>query len=246
MSVVGLDVGNDTCCIALARNRGIDVIMNKESKRETPACVSFTEKQRFLGTDADGKLGLSPKQTPHQLKRLIGKKFADPGVQADIQRMPFEVSEGPDGGCLVTVMYQNERASFTPEQLVAMVLVDLKAIAEKENGSHVTDCVISVPCYYDEAERYAMLDAARIAGLHCLRLMNETTATALSYGIFKTDLPETDPVHVAFVDIGHSSMQARDASGRAAAAPGSFQPAPRRPPPLLARRRCCWVVRTVF
>lgn len=150
---------------------------------------------------------MNPKNTPHQLKRLLGKKFADPALQADIARLPFKVSEGPDGGVLVHVTFCNEPAAFTPEQLMAMVLTDLKKIAEGETGIPVTDCAISVPTFYTEAERYAMLNAAGVAGLNCLRLVNETTATALAYGIFKTDLPDTDPVHVGFVDVGHAHTQ---------------------------------------
>lgn len=209
MSVVGFDVGNDTSCVAVARKRGIDVLMNKESKRDTPSMVSFGDKMRFIGTDAAGKISMNPKNTPHQLKRLLGKQFKDPAVQADITRLPFKVSEGPDGGCLVHVTFCNEPAVFTPEQLMAMVLTDLKKIAEAELGIPVTDCAISVPTYYTEAERYAMLNAAGVAGLNVLRLVNENTATALAYGIFKTDLPETDPVNVAFVDIGHSHTEVR-------------------------------------
>eukprot|EP00879_Flechtneria_rotunda_P002596 GHRR01002797.1.p1 GENE.GHRR01002797.1~~GHRR01002797.1.p1 ORF type:complete len:847 (+),score=384.28 GHRR01002797.1:127-2667(+) len=207
MSVVGFDIGNDSSCVAIARKRGIDVLMNKESKRETPSLVSFGDKMRFLGTDAAAKISMNPKNTPHQLKRLLGKMFRDPAVQADITRLPFKVTEGPDGGCLIHVTFCNEQATFTPDQLMAMVLVDNKKIAEAELGIPVTDCAISVPTFYTEAERYAMLTAASIAGLNCLRLVNETTATALAYGIFKTDLPETDPVHVAFVDVGHAHTQ---------------------------------------
>ncbi|GFR48872.1 hypothetical protein Agub_g10723 [Astrephomene gubernaculifera] len=207
VSVVGFDVGNDTSCVALARKRGIDVLMNKESKRETPAAINFGEKMRFLGTDGAAKLGLQPQNTVHQLKRILGKKFQDPQVQADIAKLPFTVLEGPDGGCLIRVRYCNEEATFTPEQVMAMVLVDLKRIAEAEGGIPVTDCAISVPTYFTEAERYAMLNAAQIAGVNCLRLINETTATALAYGIYKTDLPENDPVHVVFVDVGHSHTQ---------------------------------------
>ncbi len=110
---------------------------------------------------------------------------------------------------LLAYSYCNEMVAFTPEQLVAMIIVDMKKIAEAESGIPVTDCCLSVPTYYTEAERYAMLDAATIAGVNCLRLVNETTAAALSYGIYKTDLPETDPVYVAFVDVGHSSTQVR-------------------------------------
>ncbi|WIA27991.1 hypothetical protein OEZ86_010580 [Tetradesmus obliquus] len=207
MSVVGFDVGNDCSCVAVARKRGIDVLMNKESVRETPTMVCFGDKMRFIGTDAAAKISMNPKNTPHQLKRLLGKKFADPALQADIARLPFKVSEGPDGGVLVHVTFCNEPAAFTPEQLMAMVLTDLKKIAEGETGIPVTDCAISVPTFYTEAERYAMLNAAGVAGLNCLRLVNETTATALAYGIFKTDLPDTDPVHVGFVDVGHAHTQ---------------------------------------
>lgn len=207
MSVVGLDVGNDTSCVALARKRGIDVLMNKESKRETPAVVNFGDKMRYIGTDGAAKFSLSPQNTVHQLKRLVGKKFADPQLQADIAKLPFSVTEGPDGGCLINVTYCNEPASFSPEQVLAMVLVDLKHIVEVEAGTAVTDCVLAVPTYFTEPERYAMLNAASIAGLNCLRLINENTATALAYGIYKTDLPDTEAVNVAFVDVGHSATQ---------------------------------------
>ncbi len=214
MSVAGFDVGNDTACVAIARKRGIDVLLNKESKRETPTVVNFGEKMRFLGTDGLAKMGLAPQNTVHQLKRLLGKKFSDPSVQADVAKLPFSVSAAPDGSCLVTVMFQNEQVSFSPEQLMAMVLVDLKKISEAETGVPPVDCVLTVPVFYTEAQRHAMINAAQIAGLNCLRLLNENTATALAYGIFKTDLPENDPVHVAFVDIGHSATQVRDAAAR--------------------------------
>ena len=209
MSVVGFDVGNDASCVALARKRGVDVLMNKESKRETPALVSFGDKMRFLGTDALAKQPLSPQNTVHDIKRLLGKKWKDPQLQADIAKLPFTVKEGPDGGVLVEVMYLNELATFTPEQIMAMVLVDLKRIAELEAGITINDACISVPTFYTEVERYAMLDAAQIAGINCLRLMNENTATALAYGIYKTDLPENEAVHVAFVDVGHAATEVR-------------------------------------
>lgn len=107
----------------------------------------------------------------------------------------------------VAVDYLGERTLFTPEQLVAMLLVDLKAIANTD-GSPVSDCVASVPAFFAVSERRAMLNATQITGINCLRLMPETTATALAYGIYKTDLPEKDPVNVVFVDVGYTSLQA--------------------------------------
>ena len=209
MSVAGFDVGNCTSCVALARKRGVDVIMNAESKRETPAVVSFGDKMRFIGVEGAAKLTMNVKNTVVQIKRLIGRKFKDPEVQADIEDFMFKVVEGPDGGCLVDVMFLNERRQFTPEQVMTCLLKDLKCIAEADQGSSITDCAVSVPVYFAEPERLAMLNSAALAGLKCLRLINEPTAIALNWGIFKSDLPEDKPLHVAFVDVGHSSLQVR-------------------------------------
>ncbi|KAI5065278.1 hypothetical protein GOP47_0019973 [Adiantum capillus-veneris] len=207
MSVVGLDVGNENCIVAVARQRGIDVVLNDESKRETPALVSFNDKQRFIGTAASAGLTMTPKNTVAQIKRLLGRKFNDPEVQQDLQLLPFKVTEGPDGYPLIHVQYLGESRSFTPTQILGMIMSNLKSIAEKNLQTHVADCVIGIPVFFTEIQRRALLDAAAIAGLRPLRLMHETTATALAYGIYKTDLPETDPINVVFVDVGHAAMQ---------------------------------------
>ncbi|KAJ3701351.1 hypothetical protein LUZ61_005056 [Rhynchospora tenuis] len=207
MSVVGFDLGNESCIVAVARQRGIDVVLNDESKRETPALVFFGDKQRSIGTAATSSITTNPKNVVSQIKRLIGRKFSDPDVQLDLQLLPFKVSEGPDGFPLIHVRYLNEEKVFTPTQILAMVLANLKTIAEKNLNAAVVDCCIGIPIYFTDLQRRAVLDAARIAGLHPLRLFHETTATALAYGIYKTDLPENDQLNVAFVDVGHASMQ---------------------------------------
>ncbi|KAJ4808696.1 hypothetical protein LUZ62_021262 [Rhynchospora pubera] len=203
MSVVGFDVGNDTFTVAVARQRGIDVILNDESKRETPSVISFAEKQRSVGAASS----TNPKNSVSQIKRLLGRKFSDPQLQTDLQALPFKVTEGPDGFPLVHVSYLGEERRFTPTQLFAMVLSNMKGLAEKNVKGAVVDCCIGIPVYFTDLQRRAVLDAATIAGLRPLRLFHETTATALAYGIYKTDLSETDPTNVAFVDIGHASMQ---------------------------------------
>lgn len=207
MSVVGFDFGNESGVVAVARQRGIDVVLNDESKRETPAIVCFGDKQRFLGTAGAASSMMNPKNTISQIKRLIGRQFSDPELQRDIKVLPFSVTEGPDGYPLINAQYLGEMRSFTPTQVLAMVLSDLKIIAEKNLNSAVVDCCIGIPVYFTDLQRRAVLDAATIAGLHPLRLIHETTATALAYGIYKTDLPENDQLNVAFVDIGHASMQ---------------------------------------
>ncbi|XP_038713694.1 heat shock 70 kDa protein 15-like [Tripterygium wilfordii] len=207
MSVVGFDWGNESCIVAVARQRGIDVVLNDESKRETPAVVCFGDKQRFIGTAGAASTMMNPKNSISQMKRLIGRQFSDPELQRDLKALPFTVTEGPDGYPLIHARYLGEMRTFTPTQVLGMVLSDLKGIAEKNLNAAVVDCCIGIPVYFTDLQRRAVVDAATIAGLHPLRLFHETTATALAYGIYKTDLPENEQLNVAFVDIGHASMQ---------------------------------------
>mmetsp|Transcript_10607 Transcript_10607/g.36870 ORF Transcript_10607/g.36870 Transcript_10607/m.36870 type:complete len:821 (-) Transcript_10607:99-2561(-) len=207
MSVVGLDVGNLTSVVALARRKGIDIVLNSQSGRETPSMINFGEKQRFIGCAAGEKMSMAPKNTVTQLKRIVGKKFAEPELQADLPLLNYTLTEGEAGEPVANVTYMGEQRTFSPERLLAMLLGDLKIIAENDQGSKVTDVVIGVPVFYTDTQRRAVLDAAHIAGFNCMRLMPETTAVALAYGIYKTDLPETEPLKVCFVDVGHSSMQ---------------------------------------
>lgn len=150
---------------------------------------------------------MQPKNTILQLKRLIGLKYSDPEVQAVLPSFLFPVSAGPADEILITVNYMGEQKSFTPERLVAMILSDLKTIAEADHGAKVTDAVVSIPVFFTDPQRRAMLDACQIAGLNTMRLMHETTATALAYGIFKTAEFGDDPHNVVFVDVGHSALQ---------------------------------------
>ena len=150
---------------------------------------------------------MQPKNTIVQLKRLIGLKFSDPEVQAIVPSFLFPVAAGPNDEIIITVNYQGEKKTFTPERLVAVILSDLKSIAEADHGAKVTDAVVSVPVFFTDAQRRAMLDACHISGLNTMRLMHETTATALAYGIFKTAEFGDDPHNVVFVDVGHSALQ---------------------------------------
>jgi len=213
MSVVGIDFGNLNTVIAVARNRGIDVVCNEVSNRKTPSQVSFGPKQRYLGESAKTQENSNFKNTVSQLKRLIGRQFSDPEIQEF--EAPFinaPLVEGDRGEVSVKVMYQNEPRVFTFTQLVAMYLGKIRDITSAELKIPVSDCVISVPGWFTEKQRRALNDAADIAGLNVLRLINDTTASALGYGITKTDLPDPSlpnckPKIVAFVDIGHSNAQ---------------------------------------
>ncbi|XP_014522749.1 heat shock 70 kDa protein 16 [Vigna radiata var. radiata] len=212
MSVVGFDIGNENCVIAVVRQRGIDVLLNYESKRETPAVVCFSEKQRLLGSAGAASAMMHIKSTVSQIKRLIGRKFADPDVDKELKMLPLETSEGPDGGILIHLKYLGEIHVFTPVQIMSMLFAHLKAMTETDLEMPISDCVIGIPSYFTDLQRRAYLDAAKIAGLKPLRLIHDCTATALSYGMYKTDFSGTGPVYVAFIDVGHCDTQVSIAS----------------------------------
>ena len=142
-------------------------------------------------------------------KRLLGRKFNDPHVQTELRHIPYRIEQRVDGGIGIRVNYLDEEHLFSPEQITAMLFTKLKEDSAKELKTQINDCVITVPSYFTNAERKALLDAAAISGLNVLRLLNETTATALSYGFYKQDLPavEENPRNVIFVDCGHASLQ---------------------------------------
>ncbi|KAL1834329.1 hypothetical protein ACET3Z_003980 [Daucus carota] len=205
MSVVGFDIGNENCVIGYAKHRGIDVLLNEESNRETPGVVSFGEKQRFIGLAGAASATMNPKSTISQVKRLVGVRFKE--VEEELGLLPFKTSEGGDGGVLIHVRYMGERWIFTPVQIMAMLFAHLKQMAEKSLEMRVEECVIGIPSYFTDLQRRAYLDAAEIAGLHPLRLMHDCTATALGYGIYRTEYPSQGPSNVVFVDIGHCDTQ---------------------------------------
>ncbi|XP_019459795.1 PREDICTED: heat shock 70 kDa protein 16-like [Lupinus angustifolius] len=215
MSVVGFDIGNENCVIAVVKQRGVDVLLNDESKRETPSVVCFGDKQRFLGSAGAASALMHPMSTISQVKRMIGRKFVDPDVQNELKMFPIETSKGPDGGILIHLKYLEETHTFTPVQILAMLFAHLKTITEKDLGTTVSDCVIGVPSYFTDLQRWAYLNAASIVGLKPLRLIHDCTAIGLGYGIYKTDFPTTDPVNVAFIDIGHCDTQVSIAAFRA-------------------------------
>ncbi|CAH1423788.1 unnamed protein product [Lactuca virosa] len=207
MSVVGFDIGNENCVIAAAKNRGIDVLLNDESNRETPAVVSFGEKQRFLGSAGAASATMNPRSTISQVKRLIGSEYKNPLVQDDLKLLPFETSEASDGGVLIHLQYLNEKHTYRPVQILGMLFAHLKQMAEKNLETPVSSCVIGIPSYFTDLQRRAYLDAAHIAGLKPLRLMHDCTAIALGYGIYKTDFSDSRTTNVVFVDIGHCDTQ---------------------------------------
>ncbi|XP_034739456.1 heat shock 70 kDa protein 4b isoform X1 [Etheostoma cragini] len=209
MSVVGFDVGFLNCYVAVARAGGIETVANEYSDRCTPACVSFGPRNRSIGAAAKSQVVTNCKNTVQGFKRFHGRAFSDPYVHRLKNSLVYDIAQMPTGTTGIKVMYMEEEKVFSIEQVTAMLLTKLKETAEHALKKPVADCVVSVPCYYTDAERRSVVDAAQIAGLNCLRLMNETTAVALAYGIYKQDLPapEEKARNVVFVDLGHSGYQ---------------------------------------
>ncbi|KAM6386629.1 heat shock protein 105 kDa isoform 4-T4 [Alca torda] len=232
MAVVGFDLGFQSCYIAVARAGGIETVANEFSDRCTPSVVSFGSKNRAIGVSAKNQQITHAHNTVSNFKRFHGRAFNDPFVQKEKEKLSYDLVPMKNGGVGVKVMYMDEEHIFSVEQISAMLLTKLKETAESNLKKPVTDCVISVPSFFTDAERRSLLDAAQIVGLNCLRLMNDMTAgmwlyavgdslqialmipdacfaVALSYGIYKQDLPapEEKPRIVVFVDMGHSAFQ---------------------------------------
>ncbi|KAF2639621.1 heat shock protein 70 [Massarina eburnea CBS 473.64] len=209
MSVVGVDLGTLNTVIAVARNRGVDVITNEVSNRATPSLVGFGPKSRYIGEPAKNQEVSNLKNTVASFTRLAGRALNDPDVQLEQEFVSAQLVD-IDGQVGAEVTYMGKKEKFTATQIVSMYLTKIKTTASAELKLPVTDVVLSCPVWYTDAQRRALLDAADIAGLTCLRLTNDTTATALGYGIPKVDLPapEEKPRRVVFVDIGHSNYTA--------------------------------------
>lgn len=211
MSVVGFDIGNFKSSVGVARAGGIDIVANEYSDRITPAYCSFSNKERYNGHAAKQQEITNHKNTISGFKRLIGRKFNDPQVQQEKAINPMRITSSANGDdkLLYNIDYLDETRELTVEQVMAMHITYLKSIAEMNLHTKCVDCVISVPSFTTDTERRAMIDAAQVAGLNCLKLMNDTTAVALTYGLYQTALPEiTEKPHtVVFVDMGYSSVQ---------------------------------------
>ncbi|WYZ45439.1 hypothetical protein EsH8_VIII_000755 [Colletotrichum jinshuiense] len=209
MSVVGVDFGTLKTVIAVARNRGVDVICNEVSNRATPSVVGFGPKSRYLGESAKTQEISNLKNTVSSIKRLAGRTASDPDVQIEQQYITAPLVD-VNGQVGAEVSYLGKKEKFTNTQLIAMYLSKIKQTTANELKLPVSDLVMSVPAWFTDIQRRALIDAAEIAGLKLLRLMNDTTAAALGWGITKLDLPapEEQPRRVAFIDIGHSNYTA--------------------------------------
>lgn len=182
--VIGIDLGTTNSCVSVMDGKDAKVIENAEGARTTPSMVAFTEDgERLVGQPAKRQAVTNPENTLFAIKRLIGRTFEDPTTQKDKGMVPYKIVKADNGDAWV----EAHGTSYSPSQISAMILQKMKETAESYLGEKVEKAVITVPAYFNDAQRQATKDAGKIAGLDVLRIINEPTAAALAYGLDKKE-----------------------------------------------------------
>ncbi len=197
MVAIGIDLGTTYSCVGWWKDNRCEIIANDQGNRTTPSYVAFTDTERLIGDGAKNQASMNTDGTVYDAKRLIGRKFTDPTVQADINSFPFKVIEKNEKP-IIELIHKGETKQFQPEEISSMVLTKMKEIAESYIGETVTDAVVTVPAYFNDSQRQATKDAGQIAGLNVLRIINEPTAAAIAYGLDK----KTEEKNVLIFDLG--------------------------------------------
>jgi heat shock protein 1/8 len=195
--ILGIDLGTTYSCFGVFINDKVEIICNEQGNRTLPSYVSFTDEERYIGETAKLLSGQNSKNTVYDAKRLIGRKFTDSYLQKDLEHYSFDVIKGDNDRPLIKVEYLNEEKTFYAEEISAMILQKIKNLSEKYVGREINKAVITVPAYFNDAQRSATKDAGKIAGLEVLRIINEPTAAALAYG-----LNETKTKNILVYDLG--------------------------------------------
>jgi len=184
--VIGIDLGTTYSCVGIMRGGNVEILVNDQGNRITPSWVAWNDDERLVGDAAKNQFASNPERTVYDIKRLIGRKFDDKDVQKDMKHFPFKVVN-KGGQPRVKVDVGGSEKTFTPEEVSSMILGKMKEVAESYLGEKVYNAVVTVPAYFNDAQRAATKDAGTIAGLNVLRVVNEPTAAALAYGLDKTD-----------------------------------------------------------
>ncbi|KAK9139380.1 hypothetical protein Scep_009061 [Stephania cephalantha] len=184
-TVIGIDLGTTYSCVGVYRNGHVEIIANDQGNRITPSWVAFTDSERLIGEAAKNQAAMNPERTIFDVKRLIGRKFDDAEVQRDLKYFPYKIVN-KDGKPYIQVKIKDgEVKVFSPEEISAMILTKMKETAEAYLGKKIKDAVVTVPAYFNDAQRQATKDAGVIAGLNVARIINEPTAAAIAYGLDK-------------------------------------------------------------
>merc|ERR1711871_714907 len=183
-TVIGIDLGTTYSCVGVYKNGRVEIIANDQGNRITPSYVAFTDADRLIGDAAKNQATVNPANTVYDAKRLIGRKYSDNTVQHDKKLLPYEIAD-KGGKPFIGVQFKGEKKQYSPEEISSMVLTKMKDTAEAFLGKKIKNAVVTVPAYFNDAQRQATKDAGTIAGLNVLRIINEPTAAAIAYGLDK-------------------------------------------------------------
>ena len=200
-TAIGIDLGTTYSAVAVYVNGRAEIIANDQGNRTTPSYVAFTDAERLVGDGTKNQSAMNPKNTIYDAKRLIGRKFDDPVVSADRKLWSYEVEDDGANRPRIVVQHAGETKRFYAEEISAMVLSHMKAAAEAYLGYEIKDAVVTVPAYFGDGQRQATKDAAAIAGLNVLRIINEPTAASLAYGL-ENSVDKDKERHVLIFDLG--------------------------------------------
>merc|ERR1711892_1027287 len=200
--IIGIDLGTTYSCVGVwdRKSQSVDIIPNDQGNRITPSYVAFSDEGRLVGDAAKNQLSSNARNTVFDIKRVIGRKWDEPSVQSDRKHFPFTL-KNVDKKPMIEVEFNDERKTFSPEEISAMVLGKMKETAEKFLGENVTRAVVTVPAYFNEDQRRATEDAGTIAGLKVERIINEPTAAALAYGL-QNSMDEDEEKNILVFDLG--------------------------------------------
>jgi heat shock protein 5 len=180
-TVIGIDLGTTYSCVGVYRNGRVEIIANDQGNRITPSWVAFTDGgERLIGEAAKNQVAANPERTIYDAKRLIGRQFNDAVLQRDMKLLSYEVVERNKKPYVQVQVREGDVREFSPDEVSAMVLAKMKETAEAYLGEKVTDAVVTVPAYFDDAQRQSTKDAGIIIGLNVLRIINEPTAAAIA------------------------------------------------------------------
>lgn len=199
MVAIGIDLGTTYSCVGVWKDGQCEIIANDQGMRTTPSYVAFTETERLIGNAAKNQASQNPENTIYDAKRLLGRVYSDATTQSDLKHFTFNVI-AKDDKPIIQANYKGELKDFQPEEISSMVLVKMKEIAEDYLGQTVDSAVITVPAYFNDAQRQSTKDAGAIAGLNVLRIINEPTAAAIAYGLDQSK--NGAEKHILIYDIG--------------------------------------------
>ena len=200
---IGIDLGTTYSCVGVWQNDKVEIIANDQGNRTTPSWVAFNKTEKLVGESAKNQVSLNPSNTIFDAKRLMGYKFSDPILQNELKHLPYCVKRGKNDVPLIDVTYQGEQKDFSPQEISAFILEKMKQTAESYLGKEVKNAVVTVPAYFNDAQRQATKDAGSICGLNILRIINEPTAAAIAYGL---DNHKEGERNVLIYDVGGGTL----------------------------------------